>query len=422
MHTHYWARALAVIAFIIPLALRAEPDLSLDEALTLGIQRQPLLQSLDYASASSREAAVASAQLPDPQLSLGISNLPVTSNDAFRLDRDDMTMSTIGITQEMVPKSKREAEANILQATANQYQTEKTATAQSIKRDVALAWFNAFEAQRKHDLYKQLLNEMEAEREILVSQLSTGASEATRALALDMQTSMVKDKALVAQKEERSARAALARWIGSASERPLPAELPAAFAEGRGADQAEQIESHPLIQNAYQAIAVAQTSAERAKAEQELDWSWAVMYGQRQSGLSDMVTIQVNVELPWDRPNRQNRLLAEKLLLVERANKLAEDRKQELYAELKATMAEAEIAQAREREHQERRIPAAKARLKVAEAAYSAGKQNLTEVWEARRALIEVQLEHWAILVDEQRAGVKLAYLLTPANTIQEPE
>lgn len=421
MHTHYWARALAVIAFIIPLALRAEPNLSLDEALTLAIQRQPLLQSLDYASASSREAAVASAQLPDPQLSLGISNLPVTSNDAFRLDRDDMTMSTIGIMQEMVPKSKREAEANILRATANQYQTEKTATTQSIKRDVALAWFNAFEAQRKHELYKQLLNEMEAEREVLVSQLSTGASEATRALALDMQTSMVKDKALVAQKEERSARAALARWIGPASERPLPGEL-SASAEGMVADQPEGIETHPLIQNAYQAVAVAQTSAERAKAEQELDWSWAVMYGQRQSGLSDMVTFQVNVELPWDRPNRQNRLLAEKLLLVERANKLAEDRKQELLAELKDAMAEAEIAKAREREHQEKLIPAAKARLNVAEAAYSAGKQNLTEVWEARRALIEVQLEHWAILVDEQRAAVKLAYLLTPANTIQEPQ
>lgn len=422
MHTHYWARALAVIAFIIPLALRAEPNLSLDEALTLAIQRQPLLQSLDYASASSLEAAVASAQLPDPELSFGIASLPVTTNDAFHMDRDDMTMATIGITQEMVPMAKREAEANILQATANQYQTEKTATAQSIKRDVALAWFNAFEAQRKHDLYKRLLEEMEAERKVLISQLSTGTTEASRILSLQTQISMVKDKSLVAQMEERAARAALARWIGPVSERPLPAELPSIFSQVADQGLAEQIEAHPLIQNAYQAVAVAKTSAERAKAEQELDWSWAVMYGQRQSGLSDMVTFQVNVELPWDRPNRQDRLLAEKLLLVERANKLAEDRKQELIAELKDALAEAEIAKAREREHQENLIPAAEARLEVAEAAYSAGKPNLAEVWEARRSLIEVQLEHWEILTDEQRAAVKLAYLLTPANTNQDTQ
>ena len=144
------------------------------------------------------------------------------------------------------------------------------------------------------------------------------------------------------------------------------------------------------------------------------------MYGQRQAGLSDMVTFQVNVELPWDRPNRQDRLLAEKQLLVDRANKLTEDRKRELRAEFKSVLAEAEIAKAREHEHQESLIPAAEARLKIAEAGYSAGKQNLAEVWTARRALIEVELEHWAILTDEQRAAVKLAYLLNPVSNNQE--
>jgi outer membrane protein TolC len=421
MDTHHWVkRLLAVIALFIPLAVHAAPDLPLDEAIALAIQEQPLLQSLDYASASSREAAVASAQLPDPELTFGIANLPVTSNDALRLNRDDMTMSTIGIMQEMVPKAKREAEAGILQATAKQYQTEKTATIESIKRDVALAWLNVFEAQRKHDLYKQLLDEMEAERKVLLSGVSTGTSESSRILELETEVSMVRDKLLVTTRDTRTARAALARWIGPASERPLPAILPRALMQIATKDQIKEIENHPLMQNAYQAVAVAQNAAERAKAEQELDWSWAVMYGQRQAGLSDMVTFQVNVELPWDRPNRQDRLLAEKQLLVDRANKLTEDRKRELQAEFKCVLAEAEIAKAREREHQESLIPAAEARLKIAEAGYSAGKQNLAEVWTARRALIEVELEHWAILTDEQRAAVKLAYLLNPVSHNQE--
>ena len=421
MDTHHWVkRLLAVIALFIPLAVHAAPDLTLDEAIALAIQEQPLLQSLDYASASSREAAVASAQLPDPELTFGIANLPVTSNDALRLNRDDMTMSTIGIMQEMVPKAKREAEAGILQATAKQYQTEKTATIESIKRDVALAWLNVFEAQRKHDLYKQLLDEMEVERKVLLSGVSTGTSEPSKILELETEVSMVRDKLLVTTRDTRTARAALARWIGPASERPLPAILPRALMQIATKDQIKEIENHPLMQNAYQAVAVAQNAAERAKAERELDWSWAVMYGQRQAGLSDMVTFQVNVELPWDRPNRQDRLLAEKQLLVDRANKLTEDRKRELRAEFKSVLAEAEIAKAREHEHQESLIPAAEARLKIAEAGYSAGKQNLAEVWTARRALIEVELEHWAILTDEQRAAVKLAYLLNPVSNNQE--
>ena len=50
--------------------------------------------------------------------------------------------------------------------------------------------------------------------------------------------------------------------------------------------------------------------------------------------------------------------------------------------------------------------------MSLAQAAYAAGKGNLSEVWEARRALINVEMEHWLIQVDRRRAAVKLSYLL----------
>lgn len=409
-----WVRHLLVCALVLAsLTARAEPILTLDAATALAAQEQPLLQALDAASASSREAAVAASQLPDPKLSFGIANLPVTGSDSFRLDRDDMTMSTIGIMQEMVPLEKRVAEESIMQATADQYQAEKAATRQGIQRDIALAWLNVFEAQRKTQLYQDLADEIEAQRTLLLSQVSTGDAESTRVLELDTEISMAQDKRLIASRDERVARAALARWIGSAAQRPLPEQLPTVVVNFSQDGAFQDIRNHPLLQNAYRAQDVARAYAERARAEQELDWSWSVMYGQRQSGFSDMVTFQVSIDLPWDRPNRQDRLLAEKELLSERAQKITEDRKRELIAELETVLAEADAAEAREAEHQLRLIPAAKARLEVAEAGYAAGKQNLSEVWSARRALIAVQLEHWAILTDEQRAAVKLTYLLS---------
>jgi outer membrane protein, heavy metal efflux system len=51
-------------------------------------------------------------------------------------------------------------------------------------------------------------------------------------------------------------------------------------------------------------------------------------------------------------------------------------------------------------------------RLRLAEAGYAAGSQPLSEVWEARRAVLEVQIEHWAIITALQRAMVKVGYLL----------
>lgn len=135
------------------------------------------------------------------------------------------------------------------------------------------------------------------------------------------------------------------------------------------------------------------------------------MYGKRRSDLSDMLTLQVAIDLPWDRPNRQDKRTTEKMLQVEKSRKLTEDRRLELSAELADVLADQEAAKARQDEHQQRLIPTAQALLSVAQAGYQAGKQNLSGVWEARRGLIAVEMEHWTILTDIQRAAIKLAYL-----------
>ncbi len=386
--------------------------LTLAEAIRLGSESQPLLQSLDDAAAASREAAVAEAQLPDPRLRLGILNLPASGSDAGRFNRDDMTMSTIGVMQEVTPQAKREAASRQMEAVAGQYHAEQLAMVRAIERDIALAWLDVFENQRKTELYTRIAHEMAAERKVLNARISSGGSQPIDALRLETQLSMVNDKTLFARGNEQKARAMLARWIGSAAQRALPPELPVQTdAAGLIAPEAA-LENHPLVQTAKQIENVASSDADRARAERQLNWSWEVMYGKRRSDLSDMVSFQVAIDLPWDRANRQDRRTAEKLVLVEKARKLTEDRRRELAAELESARAEWEIAGMRDAEHQARLIPAAQAQLSVAQAGYTAGRQSLAEVWEARRGLIEVELEHWAILVDQQRAAVRLAYLL----------
>lgn len=418
MRTH--PRVLHVlcgISLLISLWAHAEPTLSLDEAIQLASNNQPLLESLDAAASASREAAVAAGQLPDPKLKFGVLNLPVTGSDAARLDRDDMTMSTIGVMQDVVPRSKREAAARTMEAASGQYQAEKSSIARTIRRDVALAWLNVFEAERRRELYQQAANEMAAERKVMLSQVSTSGTQAGEVFKLDAELSMLHDKRLMALRDERVTRASLARWIGAAAQRPLGA-LPMAMADSPTARDA--LEQHPAVRNAQQMEMVAQSEADQAKAGRDLDWSWEVMYGKRRSDLSDMVSVQVAIDLPWDRANRQDKRLAEKLLLVEKARKLTEDRKRELGAELENALAERDIANLREQEHQQRLIPAARARLQLAQATYGAGKGSLAEIWDARQALIGVEMEHWTILTDRQRAAVKIDYLLDHRPTKEQ--
>lgn len=398
--------------------------LTLQQAIQLATENQPLLRSFDNAAAASREAAVAEGQLPDPKLSFGIQDLPVTSNDALRLDRDDMTMATIGVMQEVVPQAKREASSHILQAEAEQYQAEKQVTARTIQRDVALAWLNAFEAQRKAELYARLSDDMAAERKVALASVSTGATPAAEIVRLDSELAMIRDKSLVAQADEKKARAALARWLGADAARPLadvlPELKPAALDDiALGNIDSAALENHPLLASARQAENVAASAAERAKTERLQNWSWEVMYGKRRSDLSDMLTVQVAIDLPWDRANRQDRRTAEKLLLVEKARQQVEDQRRQLQAQLASAQADWDAAESREAEHQQRLIPAAEARLELAQAGYASGQQPLAALWQARSNLLEVQLQHWAILTDRQRAAVELDYLLTDQKLLE---
>ncbi len=248
-------RLLFVVFFSIN-AL-AEPSLTLEETIRLATQGQPLLQSLDAAASASREAAVAEGQLPDPKLKFGVQfgvqNLPITGSNALNFNRDDMTMSTVGVMQEVVPKSKREVATHRMEAEAEQFHTEQMATARSIQRDAALAWLDVFEAQRKSELYQQLADEMVAERKVALAQISSGGAQAGEILRLDGQVSMMNDKRLTSRRDEQRARAMLSRWIGSAALRPLPVELSDIKTEAPRDDAAAEIENHPMLQNARQA-------------------------------------------------------------------------------------------------------------------------------------------------------------------------
>lgn len=404
---------------LVTFAAKAEQPLTLADAIQLATQSQPLLQSLDDAAASTRQAAVAEGQLPDPKLKFGMINLPVTTRDALRFDRDDQTMLNVGYSQEMVPLKKRELASNKLKAMADEFHSEQVATARSIERDVALAWLDVYEAQRKSELYQHIVDEMTAARKVLAAGISSGGAKTSEVLAMDTEISMTNEKRIYAVRDERKARAALARWIGASASRPISSELPVMTNSTDSATYANEIEKHPLLQNAHQSEKVAQLEVDSAQANLERNWGWEVGYGKRFADRSDMLSFQVSIDLQLDRANRQDRRTAEKLVLVEKAQKITEDKRRELSADLEGALADAQAAEARENVHLSSLIPNAKARLSVAQAGYAAGKNSLSDVWEARRSVIEIELDHWTILTDRQRAAVKIGYLLSDKQLFQ---
>src|SRR6476646_10049254 len=136
------------------------PMLDLSDALALAGTDQPRIEAYGREAQASEEAAVAARSLPDPQVTAGIQNYPVTGLNAPSPTADQMTMYTIGIMREQVRRSKREAAAQRILAEALVSRKQASAEERHIRRDAMLAWIDAVEARAKQKLLARIISDL----------------------------------------------------------------------------------------------------------------------------------------------------------------------------------------------------------------------------------------------------------------------
>lgn len=409
--------AITLAAFIS--VTHADP-LRLGEAVTQALTEQPALKGLERAAFAAKEAAVADAQLPDPRLSFGVESLPITGSDSLDPTASDMTMTTISFMQEMVRSDKREAAAARSRAEAQQWTAQRRALALAIRRDVSLVWLQLFLATQQQQLIAAKRQELQAEQSVTQQQLAADQATAPQILALQTTEAFLQDQYLKAQGEERIARAALARWLGHVVDRELPESLPVFPKPPALAALQEQLARHPAVLASRAAEAAAGHSAQLARVASQSDWSWEVMYGMRQDGRDDMIGVRVSVDLPWNQASRQDRRRASQQALAEQAQLATDDLLLQLRAELLEAWSAWEVANARVKNYETVLLPAARARVDTAQAGYRAGSQPLAQTWEARRSLLDMQLEALAAQVAQAESVVRLAYFAGEINDVAQ--
>ena len=143
-------------------AADAQASLSLSEALRLAEARSPQLASAEYAASAARERGIASSQLPDPVLRLGLDNVPVTGPDAYSLTTDFMTMRRIGVVQEFTDSEKRDLRRQRGHVEADRELAKRDAARATLRQEVALAWLDQYFAQRTAELFCTICNRLRA--------------------------------------------------------------------------------------------------------------------------------------------------------------------------------------------------------------------------------------------------------------------
>ena len=418
MRTRFPASALLLFVIaassLLPSAQAATP-LSLTEALAIADRESSLLAAQRSAILAAGENMAAARELPDPKLKFGIDNLPVDGTDRYSLTRDFMTMRKIGVAQEFVRDEKREIKGRRAESEFQREQAMLADARAALRRDVAQAWMERHFAERMTAVIDEQYAETNLQRESLNAGLRTGRTQPADLLSVHVNLQSLIDRRGEYQRQAARATATLSRWLGTDSMRPL-APLPARLLPAQHRDFAIHAENHPHLRTLEQQIEVTRNDAALARVSNKPDWGLEVTYAQRGPQYSNMLSVQVSIDLPLFQANRQDRSIVAKLAQVEQARALREDALRQHLAEVQATWADWEAATARLQRFDDTLLPLSRERTQLALAAYRGGQGPLAAALEARRAEIELRLQQLQLAAEQGRAYAQLLYFLPQEN------
>src|SRR5207253_4441670 len=140
--------------------------------------------------------------------------------------------------------------------------------------------------------------------------------------------------------------------------------------------------------------------------------SVALMYSQRGSAYSNLVSLNVSVPLQWDQANRQDREVAAKLAMLDQARAEREDMLRAHIAEARAMVAEWENDRERGARYARELLPLAAERTQATLGAYRGSKASITEVLIARRSEVDLRLQALQLEIDTARLWAQLNFLV----------
>lgn len=394
----------------------AAPSVRADDgALTLAaaVQRAsaqaPLLRARQAQVLAAQEEAHRAGALPDPMLSVGIDNLPVTGADAFDTAADSMTMKKIGLQQAIPARARREAERTLALRTVEASQARWGADEVAVRRAAADAWIDTWSSEQALAALQRLREQAVLANAVARARVKGGGASAIEAMAAGAVQLELDNRIAEQQAVHEAAVAALERWTGAtgrvAREVPDFGVLP--YTE---AQLLARLDRLPALAPAAADVETAAAQVDLARAARHPDWSVTASYGQRSGGRDDMLMVEVGIALPLFTRNRQDRGISAREADYQAALESREDARREQVAQVRGAFARWQGMQRQIAQYETQLLPLARDRSATALAAFRAGGE--LQPWlDARRDELTAELTHADRRRELGHAWAALAFL-----------
>lgn len=401
-----WSVA-ALFVCLHPVLTHGE-SLTFNDALSLAVSQAPMLSARASQIDAARQAAVPAGELPDPRLAVGVENLPIEGPDQFSLTRDFMTMERAGLIQEFPNSSKRKARIDAALAQITVMEAKSQIARQLVLREAAVAWIARHSIEQQLALVDQLSAENELFAKSVRASYAGGKGTATELVMPRQEAALIDERRdrLVARRAR--AVAALRQWIGSAAKLPLSGSIPELTLDQDSLTH--RLHQHPELVAFESESRVLDAQVAEAAADKHPDWALEFSYQHRGSQFSDMVMMQVSIDLPLFTDSRQNPRIAAKVAQRQALDAEREASLREHQAMLESDFAEYERLRRSATRFNNVLIPLVEEKVSLALAAWHGGQGKLSEVLDARRERIETQLKAIAVSGAREELAARLHY------------
>ena len=408
-----WIRNAAVAAVFAHLVapLWAVEPLTLTQALLVATDRSQQLLVQTALTRAAREMAVAAGQLPDAVLKFGVDNLPVNGPDRFSPSKDFMTMRRIGLSQEFTRIDKRQLKAERFERDAERAQAQRQLVFAGLQRDTSLAWLEVYYAQALRRLVQQQLEETRLQGQGAEIAFRSGRGSQADVFAARSAVVMQEDRLSQIDRQARSGRLMLARWLGGDADRPLAGKPDWQTSAIENMVATEHFKRHPQLAVLAVELEAAEIDARLAQANTKSDWTLEAAYQQRGALFSNMLSIGVSIPLQLNSTNRQIREVGAKLALVDEAKARYEDLLRAHEAEVRGLINDWQNGKERAVRYNAQLVPIATQRTEAALTAYRIGKSDLVTVLTARRDELDVRAQALTLELETARLWAQLNFL-----------
>lgn len=344
----------------------------LKAAMERAVAQSPDVASMEARIEGARQRALAADALPDPEIEVGIKDLPVTNPS---LSRDDFTMEMVAARQNFPGLGKRATRRASAHAVAEGAEAMHAVHVIAVAADVADAFFGLAELDLRLQILEQSRERLRRAAASAVERYKVGKGAQADVLRANLESTSLEDRLLSLKAQRRAMAArfnALQNLVPEMLVAPIGPVDPTMLGRSSAEIAREAEESSPAVAAARANLRHAEEEARLAHLERRPDWT-AMTYYARREKFDDLAGASVSFNLPFTHPRRLEARRAEMEAEVSSARAELESIRNQLRRDIENAAADLERNVEQEKLYRNSILPQAEINFRAAQEAYAVG-------------------------------------------------